>query len=64
MPPHLAVPVPPSADRVYSVLSHTSIDFSPPLKYGPAGDAISAYRYSADGRTPSPTSVASMNGRR
>jgi hypothetical protein len=35
LPPHFAVPVPPSAARVYSVESHTSIGFTPPAKYGP-----------------------------
>ena len=46
------------------MLSHTSTGFTPPGKYGPAGEAITQYRYSADGRTPSPTSAATMNGRR
>jgi hypothetical protein len=46
------------------VLSQTSTGLTPLAKYGPAGEAIRQYRYSADGRTPSPTSTAIMNGRR
>ena len=44
--------------------SHTSTGLSPPGKYAPAGDAMTQYRYSADGRTPRPTSVAIAKGRR
>jgi hypothetical protein len=37
---------------------------TPPLKYAPAGDAMTMYVYSADGFTPRNTSEANMNGRR
>ena len=37
---------------------------TPPLKYEPAGEAMSRNVYASDGRTPSPTPVAIMNGRK
>ena len=64
MPANFAAPVPPGAARTYSVESHTLTGFTPRGKYAPAGEAISRYRYSLAGRTPSAGSVANMNGRR
>jgi hypothetical protein len=40
LPPNFAAPVPPGLARTYSVDSHTLTGLMPPLKYAPAGLAI------------------------
>ncbi len=55
--------MPPRPARVYSSVSHSVSGLTPPLKYGPAGEAITMNVTCCAGRTPRKVSVAIMNGR-